>query len=92
LNSTVSAKKRYLAGSSYGQGWSVCYIFASSAEAITHAYPELQILDETEFYARQRGELREALRENMEKYWTYDIDDPPVGLLKALIDERRKNP
>jgi hypothetical protein len=81
-------RRRFLVGYNYGQGGRVCYIYADSAKAITDAYPELQILDETTFFSYQRPEAVDELRRTIETHWTHDLDDPPAGLLKAIIDGR----
>lgn len=84
------SRRRFLVGYNYGHGGRVCYLYADSAKAITDAYPELEILDEATFFSYQRPESVDELRRRIETEWTHNLEDPPTGLLKGIVDGRRE--
>jgi len=81
-------KQRYMAAHNYGMGSIIVYIHADSAEDIVSRYPELEVIDEAQFFSVQRPEWVEALKRKIETYQTYDLDDAPRGFLKGLLEDR----
>jgi len=77
-----------MAAHNYGMGSIIVYIHADSAEDIVSRYPELEVIDEAQFFSVQRPEWVEALKRKIETYQTYDLDDAPRGFLKGLLEDR----
>jgi len=73
------SKQAFLVVYDYGQGGRWAWIRADSAKSILQRYPELKIIDELPDWLTSSGAPN--LRE-------YDLEDPPAGLLAALIAQR----
>jgi len=84
----VTAKRRFLVFNHYGQGDIFLYIYARSAGDIVVVYPELEVVDDEETYFASCGKYAAVIKEKLEQHLTFDLDDPPRGFLRALLDER----
>ena len=69
----------YLAAYDYGTGAVWIVVSAQSADAITHQYPELQVVDERPVWLDDKSYAR------LERH---RLDAPPTGLLQAIVAER----
>ena len=81
------AKARYLVCYDYGQGAGFVYIYARSFEEIQQAHPELSLVENEERFFATQPDGRQY-REQLERNLTFDIDEPPRGFLKALVEDR----
>jgi hypothetical protein len=77
-------KKRFLTVHNYGMGGIWMYITAQRAGDITEAYPELEVFGEPPSFLDQ-AELGQIERDE-----SYDLEEPPRGYLKGLLDRRNK--
>jgi hypothetical protein len=75
-------KTTFLVVYDYGQGGLWAFIRAESADAIRQAYPELEVLKSTPDW------MSPEIKSEIEASNTYDLDDPPKGLLASLVRER----
>ena len=84
---TENQKRRYLAFYDYQTGGVWIFIYARSEVEITTKYPELQIMDEqTSGRNLYPPGISDQERAKMERSMTYDIDDPPSGFLRSLVE------
>jgi hypothetical protein len=75
----ISDKQLFLIAYDYGMGglWGV--MWARSEEEIQQAYPEVNLVKEWPSWMDD---------EDYARLTKYDIDDPPKGLLKAVLADR----
>jgi|HubBroStandDraft_1064217.scaffolds.fasta_scaffold577362_1 hypothetical protein len=62
------------------------YIWSRSAQEIEAKYPELKVVDTVPGWMQSTPDLLE----NIERNLTFDIDNPPAGVLQTIIQSRSK--
>jgi hypothetical protein len=86
---TENQKRKYLALYDYQTGGVWVFIYARSEAEVLAKYPEMRIMDER---ANSRNlyppSISDEERAKIERSMTYDIDDPPSGFLRSLVDNR----
>jgi hypothetical protein len=81
---SVAEKQRFLVCYDYGMGGLWGLIHAESIDAIHGRYPELTIVHDRPAFLQEEARWQQLVED------TYDIDDPPRGLLTALLADRAK--
>jgi len=74
-------KQPFLIAYDYGQGGCWALLHSASAEEIQHRYSELKV------FARVPDWMRPNMLQTV-RAETYDIDQPPSGLLASLLEAR----
>lgn len=78
----VTGKTRFTAAYDYGMGGLWGLVWARSPEELRSLYPELAIVK-----SRPKW-MTDELFTQMESRETYDIDEPPRGMLRAVLEAR----
>lgn len=81
-------KRKFLAVYDYGMGGTWSTIFARSATEIKDKFPQLTVYD----YERLPAWITPAWLTILESKRIYDIDEPPAGYFKLLLEEKEFGP
>ena len=78
----MSEKRKYLVAYDYGMGGLWGYLWARSPEEIAERYPELKIVHTVPLWMTAKTMNR------LEERSTYYIDEPPTGMMLAVVNDR----
>jgi hypothetical protein len=76
-------KEHFLCCADYGTGGIWLYIVATRPDDIVASYPELTVIDLRPAWMTDEYEPGDDM--------TFDIDQPPTGWLKLLVDSRKED-
>jgi hypothetical protein len=82
----MAPKQAYLVCYDYGMGGLWGFLAAESEDAIRERYPELIVVKERPKFLRSKERWQRLVARS-----SYDIDEEPRGLLRALLADRAKS-
>jgi hypothetical protein len=82
--SVIDEKSTFLCAYDYGMGGLWRFVRASSAQAITQRYPELQVMESRPSWMSETDEAR------IRSQGVLDLDDDTGGIFEVVVAERAK--
>ena len=84
MRNSRAMKRPFLVVYDYGQGGPWAFVRAGSCDEVEKRFPELQVVSEVPAWMTRELELQIEARES------YDLDEPPRGLLANILKDRRR--